>query len=295
LDQLIADTHGSRSRLLAYVKHCDPHSPLGMVTNQRLSKQLRGLDPFPRGPEWDYVVSIVQWCVPSLLHRTQRERIANGGVGATPDDIRRREPEDSEEAAAELAILAGYWCAARGVERPPRSYRGRTTRVPAVVDTDLSDVEALGSTTEQIALLKDKLDQARQEVRHAGREVHRWMKQNAVLDDELTVRTTERDFARVEARRLREQIQRHSAETAEIRALLKEEQDGIRRLRRQIRWLEAAVGDILASYATDETVQAAALAAVAFTVQRGLRAVRTSGSPPVDNGPDECVVIRMPI
>jgi hypothetical protein len=51
LDELIADVHGSRTRLLAYVRACDPSSPLGRLSDQQLSKQLRGLDPYPRGPD----------------------------------------------------------------------------------------------------------------------------------------------------------------------------------------------------------------------------------------------------
>ncbi|KXK61321.1 hypothetical protein AWW66_14380 [Micromonospora rosaria] len=112
----------SRTQFLAHVGQRNPKPPL---TKQRLSKEL-GSPAKPRGPEWSIARLIAEECVPA------------------------------EERDAFLADIAGLYCAARRVQRPP-GYDGQVNRIEEPVPLGHPALEAMRRTLDEHVRETDQL------------------------------------------------------------------------------------------------------------------------------------------
>jgi WD40 repeat protein len=279
LDGLIRAAHGSRTKLLTYAGEVDPGSHLAGMTNQKLSKLLRGREPHAQGPDWLTVLAIVHWSVPADVHRDRQLRAV---TGATPETVSRPwSPDDapsSAEEARELEIVAGLWCAARGLQRPPRIYRGKVIIPTRFAEVDPAEENVDGrDLAQRVELLTAKLRGARAELKHAGREVGDWMERAALAEDRSAVLAEERDAARAEVVRLTEQQERFVTANADIAGELFAEQMVSSDLRRQVEGLNVGLAGLLANHVPEETARAMVAAVMASTRPAALDDGNTGG------------------
>ncbi|MGF7234190.1 MAG: hypothetical protein ACQSGP_04400, partial [Frankia sp.] len=283
LDELINGTHGSRTRLLAYVRACDPQTLLGRVSDQQFSKQLRGLDPYPLGPDWSYVEAVVYWCLPVELHQARRRQMEEGDAAA-PDVVVTVESEQVDEV---LNRVAGSWCLARNAQRPPRPYKGRIVYPTDAIPSDVADLEGLADSQEQIALCKAKLEQARHEVNHATREANRLSFEYDSVMDQLTSAAETREAILEQVRRLQARGQQLAEDNERLAGHLYHEQEKAGELRRQARRLDAAIEQLLVNYVPDETARVAVRAAITSTPEPLENAGPAASTGPGHGGRDD--------
>ncbi|MER7132673.1 hypothetical protein [Streptosporangium saharense] len=203
LSSLIKQAHLSRTAFIDYV---NTRQQGVRLTRDGVSRQLGDLDRKPFGPDWDFVLIVVDWCVPAAEHRSRSQDLGCDVGDTATDQERHREAKQERDHA--LARLAGLWCVARSASWPP-GYTGQILWP----DTDelenpperVDPREQMNQTAREMAELQQKIEHASKQARSAARDLDRTRREYQRVKQQRT----EEMNARIRAEREADQLERN--------------------------------------------------------------------------------------